>query len=406
MSSLEEYRKDFPILKTRRNGHPLIYLDSAATVQKPEPVIEAIARFYRDEYGTVHRAVYGLSSEATARFCGVREKVRAFLNAASADEIVFTKGATEGINLVADSFGRAFLHQDDEILISETEHHANIVPWQKICKERGAHLKVIPVNERGELDLKAYASLLSPKTKLVAIAHMTNATGTINPLQTITQMAHSHYAKVLVDGAQSAAHIPVDVQKLGIDFFVFSGHKAYGPTGVGVLYGKKGLLEAMPPYQCGGDMIEKVSFAQTSYQKPPLKFEAGTPMIAEVIALGEAIDYIERIGRDKIQAWEQQLLHYATEKLLSIPQLQIIGTAKDKGPIISIAIKNVHPLDLGTLLDLKGICVRTGHQCTQPTMQRFGLTSVLRLSFALYNTPTEIDLFISTLQEALLSLKK
>lgn len=401
-----EIRKQFPILETRHSGHQLAYLDSAATAQKPDSVIDAISQFYREEYGTVHRAVYGLSNGATARYSGVREKVRAFLNASSSDEIIFTKGTTEGINLVADSFGRAFLRHEDEIIISETEHHANIVPWQKICKERGAHLKIIPVNEKGELDLNTYGALLSPRTRLVAVAHMTNTTGTVHPLEEIIEMAHSHHAKVLVDGAQSVAHLPIDVKKLNVDFFVFSAHKMYGPTGVGILYGKRGLLEALPPYQCGGDMIEKVTFKETTYREPPLKFEAGTPMVAEVIGLGAALDFLQGIGLGKIAEWEKKLLDYATEKLRAIRNLQIIGTSSSKGPIISFAVAGVHPLDIGTLLDAKGICVRTGHLCSQPTMQRFNLTSVTRASFALYNTPSEIDYFIASLQEALLMLKR
>ncbi len=399
-------RQEFPILQTKRLGHPLLYLDSAATAQKPKSVIDAISRFYSTEYGTVHRAVYGLASEATARYGAVREQVRAFLNAESADEIIFTKGTTEAINLVADCFGKAFLKHGDEILVCETEHHANIVPWQKTCLERGAQLKVIPVNDRGELDLKAYANLLSPRTKIVAVAHIANATGTLHPIERIIEMAHGEQAKVLIDGAQSAARLPIDVQKLKADFFVFSGHKAYGPTGVGILYGQKGVLEALPPYQCGGDMIERVTFASTTYQKPPLKFEAGTPMIAEVIGLGEALSFIERIGRPQIAAWEDQLLKHATEQLLEIPGLQIIGTAAEKGPIISFVIEGIHPLDVGTLLDLKGVCVRTGHQCAQPTMQRFNVAAVVRVSFAIYNTLEEIDRFVELLKETVLALKK
>ena len=401
-----QIRKQFPILETRRSGYPLVYLDSAATAQKPDSVIEAISRFYRQEYGTVHRAVYGLSNGATEHYSRVREEIRAHLNAASPDEIIFTKGATEGINLVADSFGKAFLHHDDEILISATEHHANIVPWQKICKEKGAHLKVIPVNAHGEIDLKAYGELLSPRTRLVAIAHMTNTTGTIYPVEKMIQMAHAQHAKVLLDAAQSIAHLPIDLHKLGVDFLVFSGHKMYGPTGVGVLYGKKALLQQLPPYQCGGDMIEKVSFAETTFREPPLKFEAGTPMIAEVIGLGAALEFIQKIGIEAIAAWEQELLAYATKKLQAIPNLQIIGSAPDKGPLISFHIPGFHPLDIGTLLDLKGICIRTGHLCSQPTMQRFGLTAVCRVSFAVYNTLEEIDYFAACLQEALLMLKK
>ncbi|MBI2742739.1 MAG: SufS family cysteine desulfurase [Chlamydiales bacterium] len=404
-ADIERIRRDFPILEKTQNGHPLIYLDSAATVQKPRQVIEAMSHFYAREYGTVHRAIYGLSIAATERYCGVREKVRRFLNAQSADEIVFTKGTTEGINLVADCFGKAFLRHGDEVLICETEHHANIVPWQKACAEHGALLKIIPVNDKAEIDLKAYGELLSSKTKLVAVAHIANATGSLHPIETIIRMAHSEHAKVLIDGAQSAARLPIDVQKLDADFFLFSGHKVYGPTGVGILYGKRELLEAMPPYQCGGDMIEQVTLAATTYREPPLKFEAGTPMIAEVIGLGEALDYIEKIGREKISAWEDQLLAYATQKLLEIPELRIIGTAKDKGPIISFMIEGAHPLDIGTLLDLKGICVRTGHMCAQPTMHRFHVKAATRISFAIYNTISEIDQFILTLKEVLCSLR-
>ncbi len=405
-SDVQLIRQEFPILLTKRLGFPLLYLDSAATVQKPKRVIDTISRFYSSEYGTVHRAVYNLANEATARYSAVREKVRVFLNAASADEIVFTKGTTEAINLVADSFGKAFLKHGDEILVCETEHHANIVPWQKACLEHGALLKVIPVNDRGEIDIKAYGELLNPRTKLVAVAHIANSTGTRHPIERIIQMAHEEHAKVLIDGAQSAARLPIDVQKLDADFFVFSGHKVYGPTGVGILYGKKGLLEVLPPYQCGGDMIERVTFASTTYQNPPLKFEAGTPMIAEVLGLGEAISFIESIGRAKIAEWEDQLLKHATEKLLDIPEVQIIGTAAEKGPIISFVVEGAHPLDVGTLLDLKGVCVRTGHLCAQPTMQRFNITAAIRISFAVYNTIEEIDRFITSLKEVLLTLKK
>lgn len=405
LEDIERIRIQFPIFKQKHGGHPLVYLDSAATVQKPQRVIDALSHFYENEYGTVHRAVYGLSIAATERYCGVREKIRLFLNAASSDEIVFTKGTTEAINLIASSFGKAFVHHEDEILICETEHHANIVPWQKMCAERGAHLKIIPVNDKGEIDLRAYEQLLSKRTKLVAIAHMANATGTIHPIDTIIRHAHSVHAKVLIDGAQSAGRLPVDVQRLDPDFFVFSGHKLYGPTGVGVLYGKRALLEAMPPYQCGGDMIEQVTLERTTYREAPLKFEAGTPMIAGVIGLGEAIDFIQEIGRDKIAAWEDQLLRYATKKLLQIPDLRIIGTAKEKGPIISFVIEGAHPLDIGTLLDLKGICVRTGHLCAQPTMQRFKTSSVTRISFAIYNTLRDIDLFVDALEHTLQTLR-
>lgn len=396
----DEIRADFPILEKT------IYLDSAATTQKPRQVIEAMNRFYSEEYGTVHRAVYRLAREATSQYSAVREQVRAFLNAASVDEIVFTKGTTEAINLVAYSFGQAFIEAGDEIIISEMEHHANIVPWQRLCEEKGAHLKIIPIDEKGELDLKAYERLLTARTKLVAIAHISNSTGTLNPIEKIAQLAHAKGAYVLIDGAQSAAHMPVDVQKIDADFFVFSGHKAFGPTGVGILYGKSELLEKMPPYQCGGDMIETVTLTKTTFQKAPLKFEAGTPLIAQVIALGAALTYIESIGREQIAAYERELLEYATKKLLEIPGLSLIGQAEQKGPILTFVVQDVHPLDIGTLLDLKGIAVRTGHLCSQPTMQRFGITSAVRASFAVYNTFAEIDLFIAALEEVLATAKR
>lgn len=396
----DEIRADFPILEKT------IYLDSAATTQKPRQVIEAMNRFYSEEYGTVHRAVYRLAREATSQYSAVREQVRAFLNAASVDEIVFTKGTTEAINLVAYSFGKAFVKPGDEIIISEMEHHANIVPWQRLCEEKEAHLKIIPIDEKGELDLEAYEKLLTPRTKLVAIAHISNSTGTLNPVEKIAQLAHAKGAYVLIDGAQSAAHMPVDVQKLGADFFVFSGHKAFGPTGVGILYGKSELLEKMPPYQCGGDMIETVTLTKTTFQKAPLKFEAGTPLIAQVIGLGAALTYIESIGRERIAAYERELLEYATKKLLEIPGLSLIGQAEQKGPILTFIVQDVHSLDIGTLLDLKGIAVRTGHLCAQPTMQRFGITSAVRASFAAYNTFDEIDLFIASLEEVLCGVRK
>jgi cysteine desulfurase / selenocysteine lyase len=398
-------RADFPIFKQKVHGKPLIYLDSAATAQKPQVVIDSLKHFYAEEYGTVHRAVYALAAQATAKYSAVREIVREFLNAASRDEIIFTKGATEAINLVAQSFAKAYLEPGDEVIISEMEHHSNIVPWQQVCRERGATLKFIPINEHAELILEEYQRLLSPKTKLVAIAHIANSTGTCNPIEQLISMAHERGAKVLIDGAQSAPHIPIDVQRLGADFFVFSGHKAFGPNGVGVLYGKKELLEEMPPYQYGGDMIQTVSLLETTFQHTPLKFEAGTPLIGQVIAFGEALLYIEHIGRDNIASWESKLLTYATEKLLEIPDLRIIGTAANKGPIISFVIKDIHPLDLGTLLDLRGIAVRTGHQCAQPLMHHFGISAVTRVSFAIYNTFEEIEIFIEALKEVIKLLK-
>ena len=387
------------MLKQRVGDRPLIYFDSAATALKPQAVIDAISNFYTSEYATVHRSVYHFATQATARYSQVREKVQRFLNAASSDEILFTRGTTEAINLVANSFTKAFLNPGDEILISQMEHHSNIVPWQLVSEERGFHLKSIPINEKGELLLEEFEKLLTPKTKLVAITHISNAIGTRNPIEEMIAIAHRKGAKVLIDGAQSAAHLQIDVQALDADFFAFSGHKAFGPTGIGVLYGKRELLEKMPPYQGGGDMIERVTLEKTHFQPPPLRFEAGTPSIAEVIGLGEALDYIERLGRSKIAEWEDSLLSYATEALLRIEGIRIIGTAKEKGPIISFIAEGAHPLDIGTLLDLRGIAVRTGHHCAQPLMQRFNISGTTRLSFAPYNSFEEIDHFIETLEE-------
>ena len=393
------------MLHQMMHGKPFVYLDTAATAQKPRCVVDALIRFYTQQYGTVHRSVYDFASQATARYNTVRQKVKEFINAHFVEEIIFTKGTTEGINLVAHSFGKAFLQQGDEVLISEMEHHSNIVPWQLVCEERGAILKVVPINERAELDMQEFQKLLSDRTKIVSVAHIANATGTVNPIEEIIKLSHARGAKVLIDGAQAAGHFAIDVRKLGADFYVFSGHKAYGPTGVGILYGKKALLEKMPPYQGGGDMIEEVAFSGTTYQQPPLKFEAGTPGIAEVLGLGEAIDFINRLGRDKIAAWEKGLLEYATVRLQELKGVRIIGTASKKGGIISFVIDGLHPLDIGTLLDIRGIAVRTGHLCAQPTLQRFGLQSMVRVSFGLYNTTEEIDAFINALKEAMLLLR-
>lgn len=387
-------RADFPMLQKE-----VIYFDSAATSLKPQTVIDAMDRFYTSEYGTVHRAVYRLAAHATAAYSQVREKVRAFLSAAHYDEIVFTKGTTEAINLVAASYGRTILNPGDEVIISAMEHHSNIVPWQLICQEKGAHLKIIPMNLQGELIIDAYEALLSPRTRIVSIAHISNALGTLNPIKEIIALAHEKGARVFIDGAQSAPHLPIDVQALDADFFAFSGHKAFGPTGIGILYGKRELLEMMPPYQGGGDMIETVSFEKTTFQKSPLKFEAGTPNIGSVMGLGAALDYISFLGRDNIAAYEQELLTYATAKLESIPHLKIIGTAAKKGPIISFVVDGVHPLDLGTFLDSRHIAIRTGHQCAQPVMQHFGVTAAARLSFAPYNTLEEVDVFVKALEE-------
>lgn len=394
-------REDFPMLKHTMHGKPLIYLDSAATAQKPQQVIDAITSFYRDHYGTVHRAVYELSVHSTQAYQDVRNKIRAFINAEHVEEIIYTRGTTESINTVAYSFGKAFILSGDEVIISEIEHHSNIVPWQILCEDRGAKLKVIPVNDRGELLLDEYAKLLTKKTKIVAVGHVSNALGTVNPVKKIIAMAHQVGAKVLIDGAQSIPHMQVDVRDLDADFYVFSGHKVYGPTGIGILYGKRDLLDAMPPYQGGGDMIETVTFPKTTYNVLPLKFEAGTPMIAEVIGLGAAIDYVQAIGMNNIHDWEQELLHYATERMEKVPGLRIIGTAAEKGSIISFVIEGIHSLDIGTMLDLRGVAMRTGHHCAQPTMHRFGVTGTARASFALYNTKEEIDRFMVALNEVI-----
>lgn len=391
-------REDFPMLQKKIHGKPLVYFDSAATSLKPYSVIEAIKEFYQDRYGTVHRAVYTLSLESTSLYGQVRKLVKQFLNAAYEEEIIFTKGTTDSINLVAASFGKAFFKAGDEVIISEMEHHANIVPWQLMCEERGAVLKVIPVTDQGELDLEVYKRMLSDKTKMVAITHMSNALGTINPIKEMIALAHERGAKVLIDGAQSAPHIGVDVQDLQADFFAFSGHKIFGPTGVGVLYGRKELLEQMPPYQGGGDMIAQVSFKKTTYQPLPLKFEAGTPMIGAVIGLGAALRYVESIGRESLERYEEKLLLYATQKLEMVSDLKVVGTSLHKGPIISFVMPGLHPFDLGILLDLQGIAVRTGHHCAQPLMERFKTPGMVRLSFAPYNTFEEIDYFIEKLK--------
>lgn len=400
------WRTDFPMLSRRTSqGKPLIYLDSAATAQKPNQVIDTITTFYREHYATVNRAVYEIAAAATSAYHGVREKCRQFLNAQAVEEIIFTRGTTESINLIATCFGKAFVNVGDEILISAMEHHANIVPWQMLCQERGAVLKIAPVNERGELELDIFKSLLSPRTKLVAITHISNVLGTCNPIQNIISLAHQAGAYVLIDAAQSAPHLKLDVQALDADFLVCSSHKLYGPTGLGILYGKEALLNAMPPYQGGGDMIDTVTFEKTTYNTLPLKFEAGTPMIAEVMGLGAALDYINHIGLAAIHTWEMQLLAYATEQLLTIPGMRIIGTAPHKGALISFVIDGAHALDIGTLLDLQGIAVRTGHHCAQPILRQFDVKAASRVSFGLYNVKEDVDQLIEALQGALLQLR-
>lgn len=394
-----DHRSDFPMLKRQMHGKPLVYLDSAATSQKPQEVIDAISSFYSYQYGTVHRAIYELALESTEKYQAVRSNAQQFLHAAHLHEIVFTKGTTESINLVASSFGKAFIKPKDEILITQMEHHSNIVPWQMLCEERGAILKVVPFDEMGILNLNAYRDLLNSRTKIVAITHISNALGTVNPLVELIDMAHSAGAAVLVDGAQSAPHRPIDVQALDADFYLFSGHKAYGPTGIGVLYGKEKFLEAMPPYQGGGDMIDQVTFEKTTFNALPMKFEAGTPLIAEVIGLGAALSYLKKVGLSQIFQWEQELLEYATKQLLEIPGLKILGTSPEKGGIISFKMEGIHPLDIGTLLDLKGIAIRTGHLCAQPVMQAFNVTAMCRASFGLYTSREDVDSLVQALQE-------
>lgn len=401
----QKIRADFPVLDQTINGKQLVYFDNAATTQKPSAVIDALLHYYQTDNANIHRGIHTLAERATRDFEATREAVRAFLGAASTEEIIFTSGTTQGINLVASTFGRKFIGEGDEIIISGLEHHSNIVPWQMLCEEKGSILKVIPVTDEGELDMEVYASLLSPNVKLVAVNHVSNALGTINPIKQIIDQAHAVGAKVLIDGAQSSSHITIDVQALDVDFYAFSGHKIYGPTGVGVLYGKKDLLNAMPPYMGGGEMIKEVSFEKTTYNELPYKFEAGTPNIADVIALKAAIDYINVIGKENIAAHEDALLAYATERLLKIEGLRIIGTAKEKVSVVSFVIDGIHPQDIGVLLDNQGIAVRTGHHCTQPLMKRFNIVGTTRASFAVYNTIEEVDRLITGLERVIKMLK-
>lgn len=397
---IKRVRADFPLLRGEMRGKPLVFLDSAASSQKPLVVMEAIEHYYRHQNANVHRGVYELSQEATDAYERGRESVRRFLNAAESAEIILTKGTTEGINLVASSFGRQYLKEGDEVLISAMEHHSNIVPWQLICEQTGAVLKVIPVNDKGELVMEEYERLLSDKTKIVAVVHVSNTLGTINPVEEIIHLAHERDIPVLIDGAQATPHMKVDVQALDADFYVFSGHKVFGPTGIGILYGKRKWLEAIPPYQGGGEMIATVSFDKTTYNELPHKFEAGTPDMSGAIGLGVAVDYIEQIGHDVIMAHEHQLLVAATEQLLAIDGLRIIGTAAKKASVISFLIAGTHPYDVGTILDKLGIAVRTGHHCTQPLMDQFGIPGTVRASFAAYNNMDDVDQLIAGVRRA------
>lgn len=396
---IAQIRKDFPLLSHQMNGHPLVYLDNAATTQKPRVVIDRIHNFFMNEYATVHRGVYTLSQNSTWECDLVRDKVRKFINAKEVGEIIFTRGTTESINLVAAGYARKFLKSGDEIVISEMEHHANILPWQRVAEERDLKLRVIPVNDRGELIMDEYKKLLNARTRLVAVNHISNALGTINPIKEIIRLAHEAHAVVLIDGAQSAAHSKVDLQELDADFFCFSGHKTYGPTGIGVLYGKMEHLDAMDPYQSGGEMIELVTFEKSTYAKPPLKFEAGTPAIVEIVGLGPALDYLTNLGSEWIEAYEHELLVDATRKLSQIKGLRLIGTAEHKAAIVPFVLDGIHPHDIGTILDQEGIAIRTGHHCAQPIIRRFGVPATARASFSFYNTKEEVDKLVAGIEK-------
>lgn len=397
---IEKVRRDFPILSTEVNGRPLVYFDNAATSQKPQVVIDAIARYYSELNSNVHRGVHHLSQLATDALEGSRETVRKHLNAASIQEIIFTRGTTESINLVASGLGQGMVQKGDNIIVSELEHHSNIVPWQMLCQRTGAELRVIPITDSGELDLTVLDGLLDARTRLLAVNHISNSLGTINPVKEIIRRAHDAGALVLIDGAQSIPHMAVDVTDLDADFYAFSGHKAYGPTGIGVLYGKQALLEKLPPYQGGGEMISSVSFNETTYAELPFKFEAGTPNIAGGIVLGKALDYLNETDLDLIHEAEEDLLHYGTEQLKAMGGVRIVGEAKKKASVISFLMDGLHPYDVGMILDKLGIALRTGHHCTQPIMDRFGIPGTLRASFAFYNTRAEIDRMIEGLDRA------
>ena len=397
---VEKIRKDFPILSREINGQPLVYLDNAATSQKPLQVIETLDRYYREYNSNVHRGVHTLSEEATAAYEAVRDKVRKFINADSIQEIIFTSGTTDAINLVAQSYGRANIGKGDEIIITEMEHHSNIVPWQLLCEQTGAMLKVVPINDDGELVMEEYRKLLNERTRLVAVVHISNALGTINPVKEIIDTAHTLDVPVLLDGAQSVPHLEVNVRELDCDFYCFSGHKIFGPTGTGVLYGKRQLLETMPPWKGGGDMIRTVRFDKTTYNDLPYKFEAGTPPISGVIGMGGAIDYVSSIGISAISAYEHHLLQYVTGAMGAVEGLRLIGTAKHKASILSFIIDGIHPHDLGTILDQHGVAVRTGHHCAMPVMECFRIPATVRASLALYNTTDEIDVMVTALENA------
>jgi cysteine desulfurase/selenocysteine lyase len=398
---VERIRGDFPVLRQTVNGKPLVYLDNAASSQVPQVVIDRGSVYLEHEHSNIHRGVHYLSQKATTAYEGAREKVRRFINARDAKECIFVRGTTEGINLVMYGYGRKFIGAGDEIIISALEHHANIVPWQMLCEEKGARLRVIPMDDTGELLLDEYEALLNERTKMVAIAHVSNALGTVNPIRQMTEQAHKYGVPVLIDGAQGAPHMPIDVQELDCDFYAFSGHKMFAPTGSGVIYGREAMLEKMNPFQGGGDMIKTVTFEKTTYAGLPNKFEAGTPAIASQIGLGAAIDYLDSIGREKAALHEAELLRYATERLSAIEGVRIIGTAKQKASVLSFVIDDIHPHDIGTILDQEGIAVRAGHHCAQPVMQRLKLPATARASFAFYNTKEEVELLARTIEKVI-----
>lgn len=403
--NVEELRKDFPILERLINGKPLVYLDNAATSQKPRAVINSHIDFYLHHNANVHRGVYQLSTESSDAYEQARDKIRKFINAPDSREIIYTSGTTESINLVTYTFGRKIIKEGDEIIVSTMEHHANIVPWQILCEEKNAKLKVIPINEKGELLMDEYVKLINENTKIVSIVHISNSLGTINPIKEIIEIAHKRNIPVLVDGAQAVPHMKIDIQDLDCDFYAFSGHKMFGPTGIGILYGKTKHLEMMPPYQTGGDMIRHVSFEKTSFNEIPTKFEAGTPNISGAIGLGIAVDYLSKLDYKKLHEHEKDLLEYATEEMEKIQGLQIIGTAKEKASVISFIIKGLNVMDIGIILDTAGVAVRTGQHCTEPLMDRFCIPGTVRASFAFYNTKEEIDIFIEALNKAISMLK-
>jgi len=398
---VEKVRREFPILHQKVNGKPLVYLDNAATSQKPESVLRALDKYYREYNSNIHRGVHYLSERATQAYEQARGAAQHFINAGDASEVIFVRGTTEAINLVAQTWGRKHVGAGDEIIISAMEHHSGIVPWQMLCEEKGAKLRVIPMNDQGELLLEEYEKLLGPKTKFVSLAHVSNALGTINPVGQIIEMAHRRGVPVLLDGAQAAPHVKVDVRALDCDFYAFSSHKLYGPTGVGVLYGKAKLLDAMPPYQGGGDMISSVTFEKTTYNKLPYKFEAGTPNIAGGIGLGAAIQYLNQFDWEQVESHERDVLSYATERISAVPGVRLIGTAREKTAVISFVFEGIHPHDVGTILDQEGIAIRTGHHCAQPVMERFGIPGTARASFGLYNTRADVDALVAGLHKVL-----